>query len=253
MTFRIQAKHVLLTYAQCGDLDPWAVNDHLGQLGAECIVGREEHSDGGVHLHAFVQWERKFESRNQRVFDVDGCHPNIQTVKKTHWKAYDYAIKDGDVVAGGLERPSESTSVSSSGSKWSRALLAETREEFFAIVAEVDPRALCCSFGSLRTYADWRFRPVPDPYESPSGISFDTSDFPELDEWVQQSLVGPVIGKWLTVPDLSARLSRGITSMLGLFANVVFGHAWSRSPCGKPPGRSDRYLSSAYADLFRKT
>ena len=29
------------------------------------------------HLHAFFMFERKFESRNVRIFDVDGKHPNI--------------------------------------------------------------------------------------------------------------------------------------------------------------------------------
>lgn len=47
MPFRFAARFALLTYAQCGDLDPFAVNDHLGSLGAECIVGRENHGDGG--------------------------------------------------------------------------------------------------------------------------------------------------------------------------------------------------------------
>jgi len=37
--FSFNARYVLLTYAQCGDLDAWAVNDPLAFLGAECIIG----------------------------------------------------------------------------------------------------------------------------------------------------------------------------------------------------------------------
>ena len=44
--FRFRSKHVLLTYSQCGDLNAWRVNDHLGSLRAECIIGREDHVDG---------------------------------------------------------------------------------------------------------------------------------------------------------------------------------------------------------------
>ncbi|AFS65316.1 spliced replication-associated protein [Dragonfly associated gemykibivirus 1] len=190
MPFRFAAKYGLLTYPQCGDLDPWAVNDMLGRLGAECVIGRENHQAGGVHLHAFFMFERKFESRNVRVFDVDGHHPNIVRGYSTPEDGWAYATKDGDVVAGALECPRPRTEVSESSSKWARAILAETREEFFAIVAELDPRALCVSFGSLRAYADWKYRPARDPYITPEGISFDTSELPELDLWVQQTLSG---------------------------------------------------------------
>ena len=82
MTFRFEAKHGLLTYSALGnDMDAveglaHRIVEHLGVLG-QCIVGRENHLDGGLHLHAFFMFERKFESRNVRIFDVDGKHPNI--------------------------------------------------------------------------------------------------------------------------------------------------------------------------------
>ena len=189
MPFRFQAHYALLTYAQCGNLDPFHVNDHLGQLGAECIIGRENHSDGGIHLHAFVDFGRKFSSRNERVFDVDGCHPNVAPGRRTPEKMWDYATKDGDVVAGGLERP-RGKGLSETGKAWSSIVLAETREEFFALVEELDPRSLCVNFPSLRCYADWRFRPDRIDYVSPPGVSFSTDQFPELDDWVQRTLVG---------------------------------------------------------------
>lgn len=102
MSFRFQARYALLTYAQCGDLDPWAVNDHLAELGAECIIAREVHADGGTHLHAFVDFGRKFRTQRTDVFDVGDHHPNISPSYGTPEKGFDYAIKDGDVVAGGL-------------------------------------------------------------------------------------------------------------------------------------------------------
>ena len=192
--FRFRSKHVLLTYSQCGDLNAWRVNDHLGSLGAECIIGREDHVDGGIHLHAFAMWERQFETRNVRLFDVDGCHPNISPIRRTPEAAYDYAIKDGDVVAGGLERPSRD-SLASAGSKWAEIIAATTRDQFFERVAELDPRALCTSFTSIRTYAEWKYRPNLAEYESPGGISFDTSRSPALNEWVGCNLGRDFVGK----------------------------------------------------------
>lgn len=193
MPFRFAGRYALLTYAQCGELDPFAIVNHLGSLGAECVIGRESHADGGIHLHAFTDFGRKYQSRNERVFDVEGRHPNVLRGTRTPEKMWDYATKDGDVVAGGLQRPS-GMGVSETGSVWHQIILSETREEFFAACADLDPRSFCVSFGSIRTYADWRYRESRDPYVTPEGISFDTSQFRELDEWVQQSLAGQQSG-----------------------------------------------------------
>jgi len=106
MPFKFEAKYGLLTYAQCQNLDPFRVVTHLSEIGAECIIGREDHSNGGTHLHAFFMFERKFATRNERIFDVDGFHPNIVRGYGTPEKGWDYATKDGNIVAGGLQRPS---------------------------------------------------------------------------------------------------------------------------------------------------
>lgn len=193
MPFRFQGRYVLLTYAQCGELDAHRIVCHLGELGAECIVGREDHADGGVHLHAFAMFERKFTTRNERVFDVEGRHPNVLRGNRTPEKMYDYAVKDGDVVGGALERPS-GDGLSQNGSAWSEIILAGDRESFFEAVARLDPRALCVNFGSLRTYADWKYRPNPEPYSHPTGITLRTDHTPALAVWVEQTLVRPESG-----------------------------------------------------------
>lgn len=192
MTFRFDAKYGLLTYAQSGGLSPDHVVEHLGRMGAECIVGRERHADGGTHLHAFFMFERKFSSRNVRVFDVDGCHPNVVRGYGTPELGYDYATKDGDVVAGGLLRDDciGPGTVRGSSHKWHDIVLATSRDEFFALCAELEPRALCCSFNSLKAYADWRFRPSPVPYEHPSELEFDEDATRELRDWFQVNVAG---------------------------------------------------------------
>lgn len=187
MPFRFAAKYGLLTFPQCGSLDGFEVSDMLSGLGAECIVGRENHENGGVHLHAFFMFDRKFESRDVRVFDVGGHHPNVVRGYGTPEKGWDYATKDGDVVAGGLARPSPS-GVSEAGDKWAEIILAEDRDEFFDRCKRLAPRALLCSFVSLRTYADWRYRRDPAPYQSPEGLEFTTENHRELDAWVAENL-----------------------------------------------------------------
>ncbi|UJO02123.1 Rep [Molossus molossus associated gemykibivirus 4] len=159
MAFRFRRRHALLTYAQCGQLDPWEVSNMLSDLGAECIIGREEHEDGGIHLHAFVDFGRQYSTVNPRQFDVAGCHPNILSCRKTPEKMYDYATKDGEIVAGGLQRPDGS---------------------------ELPP---------TRAYADWKYRPLRLPYETPNDYVFSTDRFPELDDWVRGNLEGHVPGR----------------------------------------------------------
>lgn len=201
MPFRFAAKYGLLTYSALG-LDGDYVADlaiqivgALGALGAECIIGRENHLDGGFHLHAFFMFERKFESRNVRIFDVDGHHPNIVRGYSSPDAGCKYAIKEGDVVGGGLDPDSLRAPVGSDGGVWSTICMAETRDEFFEACARLAPRALCCSFTSLSCYADWKYRPVHEPYRSPEGLQFDTSGFPECAEWVQRDLLGDRSGE----------------------------------------------------------
>lgn len=197
-SFTCNARYFLITYAQCGDLSHWDVLELFVRLGAECIIGRENHADGGVHLHAFVDFGRKFRSRRSDIFDVGGHHPNIEPSKGTPEKGYDYAIKDGDVVAGGLERPSGSGD-GGAGSKWHTICSAGSRDEFFELCAELDPRSLCTSFGSLSKYADWKYRPVQLDYESPSGVVFTEGGLDGRESWLQQSGLGSgeaLLGKW---------------------------------------------------------
>lgn len=187
MSFVIKSRYALITYAQSDGLDPFDVVNALSAVGAECIIGREAHSDGGTHLHAFVDFGRKFQSRRQDVFDVAGFHPNIQASLRNPQAAYDYAIKDGDVVAGGLERPN---GVKATGATidYDQIFMAPTREEFFETVRSLAPRLLLANFTSLEKYADWHYRVDPEPYRPNPEHVFNTTQFPELGEWVDEYL-----------------------------------------------------------------
>lgn len=186
-------KYALLTYAQSDGLDPWAVVDMLSAHRAECIIGRELHADGGIHHHAFVDFGRQFSSRKTDVFDVGGFHPNIQKSLGTPEKGYDYAVKDGDVVAGGLERPLSGQSGSGARTSrvvWTTITMADTAEEFWELCHELAPEHVCRSFNSLAKYAEWRFRPVDEPYATPNGVWIDASGVEGINEWLYQAGLG---------------------------------------------------------------
>ncbi len=184
VTFKF--RYALLTYAQCGDLDPWAIVDMLAELRAECIIGREPHADGGIHLHCFADFGRTFRSRRADIFDVQGRHPNVRHVGKTPELVFDYAIKEGDVVAGGAERPTEHRSaLAGQDAIWHKIAGAETQEEFFQLCGDLAPRSLCINFNSLQSFAAWRYRVDRAEYRHPDGVSFAQDKVAELDAWAQ--------------------------------------------------------------------
>lgn len=196
MTFRFQSKYALITYSQCGSLDPFRVMDHFSSLGAECIIGRELHMDGGTHLHVFVDFGRKFSSRKANVFDVGESHPNIRKSWGNPEKGYDYAIKDGDVCCGGLGRPEPRPGRDGSiYAKWTAITEAEDRESFWELVHELDPKSAATAFSQLQRYADWKFEPRPIIYKSPDNAIFHGGASDGRDRWLEQSGIGhPRVG-----------------------------------------------------------
>lgn len=93
-SFRFQAIHVALTYPQCG-LTKDQAYDHLITLRAGSIsvsrllISQETHEDGSPHLHGYIQFTGKPNIRNERFFDIEGHHPNIQPCRSPRtWIKY---------------------------------------------------------------------------------------------------------------------------------------------------------------------
>lgn len=189
MTFRFAAKYGLLTYSQSLGLDPFRIVDVLAELGAECIVGKELHSDGGTHYHAFFMFAGKFQSRNPRIFDVDGHHPNILRGRKTPEQMYDYATKDGDVVAGGLQRPDDPvSSKNDSDDFWRCVFAAETREETLRVAQESSVSLLGRYFFQVRAIAEGKAMRSPLDFVSPPELEWELGPYPELTDWCETYL-----------------------------------------------------------------
>ena len=78
-----------VTYPQCL-LDKNHVGEILRQWqdAKAVVVAKEKHKEGGNHLHAYIE----FKTRNRRqteLFDVEGCHGNVQGCKNTkNWLEY---------------------------------------------------------------------------------------------------------------------------------------------------------------------
>lgn len=193
MSFYFCGRYGLFTYAQCSDLDHWSVLDLFSSLGAECIIGRELHEDGGTHLHVFADFGRRFRSRSSKIFDCEGRHPNVSASRGKPDEGWDYAVKDGDVIAGGLERPDGVTrrsGDSASDQKWGEIAGAENRDEFWRLVHELDPKSLVIHFPAISKFCDWKFSPRPVEYVHPVDIEFIGGEIDGRDCWVAQAGFG---------------------------------------------------------------
>lgn len=98
MPFKFDSTSFFLTYPQ-SDLD----NQHvIDAINAICELEwaracRELHEDGQPHTHVVGKFKRRFQSRNERIFDIQGRHPNIQPIRSIP-RAIDYVSKDGDYI-----------------------------------------------------------------------------------------------------------------------------------------------------------
>lgn len=103
--FRISASTVLLTYSQCDGMTKqdvlYTLEERLPPF--DYAIGQEEHSDGGLHIHALLKTKQgKFETRQADYFDVAisdalNFHPNIRTIKRgkaNFDRAHEYVEKE---------------------------------------------------------------------------------------------------------------------------------------------------------------
>lgn len=89
--FYFKAKSAFLTYTHTGDITAEdfliLLTLHLTEkdIGIEYyVIGREEHEDGDYHIHAYLVFDKRIETRLVDFFDIDGFnHPNIASVKNT--------------------------------------------------------------------------------------------------------------------------------------------------------------------------
>lgn len=120
MPFRLNTQRVFLTYAQAGTINKQdlydflvalrSTDDHNGIGTSQVLVAQETHQDDGIHFHCFVEFERKINIRNERLFDFQERHPNIQTVRSKK-NVIKYCTKEDLEPAANFEWGSEDTTL----------------------------------------------------------------------------------------------------------------------------------------------
>nr|UYO78180.1 AC1 [Chilli leaf curl virus] len=199
--FRINAKNYFLTYPK------WSLakEEALSQLqNLETPVNklfirvyRELHENGEPHLHVLIQFEGKFQSKNQRFFDLTSptrsahFHPNIQGAKSsTDVKAY--VEKDGDFIDFGvfqIDGRSARGGQQSANDAYAEAINSGSKAAALTILREKAPKDYVLQFHNLNANLDRIFTPPLEVYVSPfSSSSFDQVP-EELEEWAAEMWV----------------------------------------------------------------
>lgn len=189
--FLLRAKYILLTYSQVDeDVFRWQqVRNIIHEFGGRCRIGRELHSNGGVHFHAFCIKDARFVTRNARKFDVEGFHPNIERINGTPEKVWKYVAKDGNLVHDDIPEPPLGRSKQAKADNvWTTAYeTAVNSEDFINQVLKGDTRRAACAFNGVFGTATWLYPKIPfSDYTPPSNLSYEFGGYPEIPAWKQR-------------------------------------------------------------------
>lgn len=199
--FRLQGKYFFLTYARC-DLSKEALLNHIQEILGDnldkYVICREQHEDGGYHLHAVVTTHRRVSVRNPRYLDVEEHHPNVQVVRSIV-AATRYVRKDGDTISN-FEIIEEKPS-------WGDIRDAATSvEDYMQLVEKHYPRDTALNWDRLFNYATIKFKKATTPY---------VAEFPDT-EWQLPNGITEWIFDEFEVSMASLALGRNLYKILSL-------------------------------------
>lgn len=185
--FEFHARRYFLTYPQC-ELEKERARELLGGIFGgpfRYIIGRETHQDGAHHLHAYLEFDNPKRVRRCDYFDIDGHHPNIQTVRHPI-QCQEYCTKEGDYITNmevGRVRRTYGEILASSSST----------AEFLVEMEASHARDLVLNFKRINDFANERWPLEPDNRLVLQEVTFSIPD--DLNEWYQQWVTADENGK----------------------------------------------------------
>lgn len=186
-TFRLQSKHLFLTYPQC-NLDK---QDVLDQLRTKLLrynpiyilVGREKHESGDPHLHSYVHLGLRPDIRSSTFLDLTSTevvfHGNYQAARRPV-STIAYCEKEGDTIEYG-SRDGDSRPCG-----WGSLITsATTADEFQQLVLQHYPRDAVLNSDRIRAFANEHYGRRQHTDYQPEFTSF-TIPTP-LQQWLDET------------------------------------------------------------------
>jgi len=184
--FRLQAKHIGLTYSQC-DIPKREMFDWLMTTfkPAALCVSEEHHKDGGLHLHCYLRFIVAINTRNENYFDWRGFHASIEAIR--HLKSWLIYIKKED------KEPIFTDNIEFTDS-WEELADCSTREEYMAKIQKSHPREFQNNLQRIQYYVNWKYGAKIKPLER---FSAETFSLPLLTDLSKAIVVlgPPLVGK----------------------------------------------------------
>nr|CCH75840.1 replication initiation protein [Tomato yellow leaf curl virus] len=207
--FKINAKNYFLTYPKCSLTKEEALSQLLNlqtptfqKISLEFC--RSFTKDGTPHLHVLIQFEGKFQCKNNRFFDLTSptrsahFHPNIQGAKSSS-DVKTYMEKDGDILDHGVfqvDGRSARGGCQSANDAYAEAINAGSKAQALNILKEKAPRDFLLQFHNLSSNLDRIFQEPPAPYISPF-LSSSFNQVPEeLEVWVSENVMSSAARPW---------------------------------------------------------
>ncbi|XP_028055415.1 uncharacterized protein LOC114259583 [Camellia sinensis] len=173
--FRVQNKNIFLTYPRCS-VPKERLLEKIRELFTNrppnyVRVAHELHEDGEPHLHALVQFPYRFQTQDERFFDVTDdhtnrhFHPNIQGANN-HQVVLEYISKYGDYTEWGefCER-GRCVNRENKENVYHEALAAGSKQEaLVALVRNGDPKCFWLNYDKLSSNYDRISFTPPLPY-----------------------------------------------------------------------------------------
>nr|APP87674.1 Rep/C1 [Grapevine geminivirus A] len=201
-SFRLNAKNIFLTYPQCHISKESALEQlkafHYPIPPVFIKVSAESHQDGQPHLHALLQFKGKFQTTNQRFFDLVSpsrsahFHPNIQGAKSSS-DVKSYIEKDGDVISWGefqIDGRSSRGGVQSANDAYAEALNSGGKDQALQILKEKAPKDYILHYHHLVGNLGRIFKTPPKEYTPPFSLDSFNNVPDELWDWVWESGLG---------------------------------------------------------------
>lgn len=187
MTFRLRGRAHFLTWSQVPD--DTTHENIFTTLGTflpyqYAIVAKERHADGGLHFHAYVEWERPADRVANDRLDLPGTHPNIlaKRDRRARAAARRYCLKDGDFQ--------EKGETSILGEEESQETLCE--------------RASACS--SWRVWLDLSFKSnIPFAYAQAAWAASQTQSVTITDDWTDDGTISAPLLQWIRYDENDSR------------------------------------------------
>nr|QIH55958.1 replication protein [Malvastrum yellow vein Yunnan virus] len=202
--FKINAKNYFLTYPKCSLTKEEALSQLLNLQTPTSIkfirICRELHKNGNPHLHVLIQFEGKFQCRNNRFFDLTSpsrsahFHPNIQGAKSSS-DVKTYVEKDGDILDHGIfqvDGRSARGGCQTANDAYAEAS-TQVQSSALNILKEKAQEDFLLQFHNLNSNLDRYFQEPPAHYVSPFLSSFDQVP-EELEEWACENVSMPLRG-----------------------------------------------------------